>query len=75
MVWQIPVTSGFEPRLVNWQGAGTADAPQFVRQVFTLTAGAHQLIIRGREANTQLQSLSVLKLPAAPQNIRIFQSP
>ena len=65
MSWDInPVTSGFEQRLVSWRGNGTAEANQFVPQVFQLTAGTHQLIIRGREPNTFLQWLSILRLSA-----------
>jgi hypothetical protein len=69
-IWQIPLTSGFESRIVSWQGAGTFDNPQFVPKIFTLTTGNHQLIIRGREANTQLDRISILKLPAPPSNLR-----
>jgi hypothetical protein len=71
MIWDIPVTSGFEERLVSWRGAGTDTADEFVPAVFQLTAGAHQLILVGREANTQLQALSILQLPPPPQNLRI----
>ena len=72
MTWDInPMTSGFEQRLVSWRGNGTAEADQFVPQVFRLTAGAHQLIVRGREPNTLLQSLSILQLPTPPANLRV----
>ncbi len=74
-VWQIPITSGFESLLVSWQGNGTFDNPQFVPKVFTLTAGTHQVIFRGREANTQLDSFSIVKLPSAPQNLRVIAGP
>ncbi len=66
MTWQIPITTGFEARIVNAQGNGTFDHPQFVRKVFKLTIGPHQLIIRGREANTQLDRLTLMQLPASP---------
>lgn len=71
MISDIPITSGFEQRIVSWRGNGTFDNNQFVPNVFNLTVGTHQLIIVGREAGVQLQSLSILKLPAAPQNLRI----
>jgi hypothetical protein len=74
MIWQIPVTSGFESLVVSWQGAGTYDAPQFVPKVFALSAGTHQLIVRGREPNTQLDRIGMVLLPTAPQNLRV-QSP
>ncbi|MDB6110579.1 MAG: Fibronectin, type domain protein, partial [Pedosphaera sp.] len=75
MTWQIPITAGFENRIVNWQGSGTWDNPQFVPRVFTLTQGTHQLIIRGREAGTQLDRFAILKVPQAPQGLRVVASP
>ena len=75
MIWQIALTAGFENRIVNWQGAGTWDNPQFVPKVFSLTQGSHQLIIRGREADTQLDRISLIKLPRPPGNLRIVANP
>ena len=72
MIWQIPITAGFENRIVSWQGTGTWDNPQFVPEVFNLTAGTHQLIVRGREMNTQLQTISILKTVSPPQNLRVL---
>jgi hypothetical protein len=64
MIWDIPITSGFEQRTVNWRGNGTVTNNQFVPKVFTnLTQGSHQIIVRGREAGTQLQNLTVLQVP------------
>jgi hypothetical protein len=64
MIWDIfPCTLGFEPRLVSWRGSGTDTNNQFAPQVFNLSAGAHQLIIRGREANAQLQSMTIRQFP------------
>ena len=71
MVWQIPITTGFENRVVSWQGAGTFDNPQFVPKIFNLTAGPHQLILRGREADTRVDRLVVLALPQPPRNLRV----
>jgi hypothetical protein len=71
MVWHIPVTSGLETRTVSWQGNGTWDNPQIVPAVFTLTQGTHQLIVRGREANTQFQRFSILRLPSPPFGLRV----
>ena len=70
--WQIPITSGFQNLVVSWQGTGTYDAPQFVPQVFNLSNGTHQLYIVGREANVQLQSISILKMLQPPQNLRVL---
>jgi len=71
MTWDIPITTGFEQRLVSWRGAGTSEADQFAPKSFDLTTGAHQLIIIGREPNVQLQTLSLIKLPPPPQNLRL----
>jgi hypothetical protein len=73
MSWDIlPPTSGIEQRVVTWRGNGTADANQIVPKTFSLSAGNHQLIIRGREANTRLYRFSLSKLPFAPKNLRII---
>jgi fibronectin type 3 domain-containing protein len=65
MVWHIlPVTTGFQSRTVSWQGNGTVDSLQFMPKVFTLAAGTHQLIIRGREANARLGTITLT--PVAP---------
>jgi hypothetical protein len=53
MIWDIPPTNGFEERTVSWRGNGTFDTPQFAPKAFALSAGEHELIIRGRERNTQ----------------------
>jgi parallel beta-helix repeat protein len=75
MIWDIPVTSGFEQRLVSWRGNGTFDNDQFVPALFNLSAGTHQLIIIGREANTELQQISIVQLPNAPENLHIVAGP
>lgn len=60
MVWDIVnLTNGFQERAISWRGNGTFDSPQFISQVFSLSAGVHQLIIRGREANTQLDMIKL----------------
>jgi hypothetical protein len=73
MIWDIPLTSGFEPRMISWRGNGTADTGQFVPKVFSLTQGTHQLILRGREANAQWQGFSPQppSSPPPPINVRI----
>jgi hypothetical protein len=65
-IWDIDVTSGFEERIVNWRGDGAADSDQFAPKRFKLAAGKHQLIIIGREPETQLKSLSIRPAPAEP---------
>jgi hypothetical protein len=71
MIWDIPLTSGFEKRTVSWRGSGTEAANQFSPKAFDLSAGQHQLLIRGRERNTQLSSVSIIKVPNAPQRLRV----
>lgn len=75
MIWHIPVTAGFESRMVTWQGNGTFDNPQFVPKVFNLTAGNHHIFIRGREANMQLDRLSLVKLVPPPSNLIVVRAP
>ena len=58
MIWDILVTSGFQIETVAWRGNGTPDVDQFTPEVFTLSAGTHQLIVRGREGGTQVQSFT-----------------
>lgn len=64
MVWQVPVTSGFESRAVTWSGSTT---PRF----WTLPAGIHQLVIRGREANAKIKSISLVLRPSPPASPQI----
>ncbi len=61
MTWDIqPPTTGFVNRTVIWRGNGTDTTPQFSPKVFSLSAGTHQLVVRGREASVQLSALSLL---------------
>ena len=62
MIWSIPPTSGFQLKPVTW-GVGTL--PQY----WSLNAGTHRLIIRGREANTMLRSVSIIQRPSAPVGV------
>jgi len=75
MICDLPLTTGFEQRIVSWRGNGTFDNDQFIPKVFTLAPGAHQLIVVGREANVQLQSVSILQLPTTPRNVHVVTSP
>lgn len=64
MIWDVtPLTSGFKLRTANWRGNGTDTSDQFVPAVFPLGPGLHTLIIQGREANTLLQSVTILPYP------------
>jgi hypothetical protein len=66
MIWDVPVTTGFTNQAVSWRGNGTADANQFVPQVFNLSAGTHELIIVGREAGAQLGGITIAQYGARP---------
>ena len=72
MAWDVlPPTTGFEERYVSWRGSGTADDNEFEPKVFSLSEGVHQLILRGREANTQLDRFVILpQVPGKPGNLR-----
>jgi len=65
MIWDIPVTSGFETRVISWRGNGDSSTDQFTPKVFKLEVGAHTLVIVGREPGTLLKSLAIL--PAPPE--------
>jgi hypothetical protein len=75
MVWDIPVTHGFEQRTVSWRGDGTPDQDEIVPKRFPLSAGSHELIIVGREADVQLQEIHICTSnstkPSPPTNVRI----
>jgi hypothetical protein len=64
MIWDVPITAGFEQRLVSWRGNATGNQDsEFVPKVFTLAQGPHELIIRGREALALLRSLAIRQYP------------
>lgn len=75
MIWDAAVGAGFIDQVVSWRGNGTDVSNQFVPAVFSLTAGTHQLIIRGREAGMQLGQITIRPFagvrPGSPQNLRI----
>lgn len=62
MIWDIfPTTSGFQIRNISWKGTSTnPDADAINPKIFTLSAGPHQLIVRGREGNTQLDRIQLV---------------
>jgi hypothetical protein len=75
MIWDVPVTTGFQQQTASWRGTGTFDNDQYVPKTFTLAAGAHELIIRGREANVQIDKIWIFKVPPAPRNLRVLSGP
>jgi hypothetical protein len=70
MIWDIEPTSVMGERTVRWRGAGSADNPEIAPKVFSLDAGKHTLVIRGREKNVRLDRIAFLPLalnnPAPP---------
>ncbi len=79
MIWDVPVTSGFEARAVCWRGTGDSATSQFCPKYFSLAAGAHTLIIRGREAGAELSQLQVCQAiavaPPPPTNLHVVTGP
>ena len=65
MIWDIPVTTGFEKRVISWRGNGDSTTDQFAPKSFKLEAGAHTLVVIGREPGTLLKSVTVC--PAPPE--------
>lgn len=63
MIWDITPTQGFQERTASWRGNGTPDVNEFTPKVFTLSAGRHELLIRGRERNVRLDRISLEQLP------------
>ena len=65
MIWDIPVCTNLTAEAVSWRGNGNGDpaSDQYSPKVFTLAVGPHQLIIRGREANTALDTISIVPAP------------
>jgi hypothetical protein len=71
MIWDIPVTSGFESRIVSWRGNGTLESPK----VFYLTTGSHTMIVRGREAGLELDKFEISKAAETPPLLQILSIP
>ena len=71
MIWDIPVTTGFENRLVSWggDGAGAPGVPHL--KYFHLGAGLHELVVRGREAGVKLRTIYVVPRPSPVSNVVI----
>ena len=59
MIWDVILTNGFEERIVSWREDIAPDGSASPPKVFSLTPGEHTLIIRGREASTQLDKIEV----------------
>jgi hypothetical protein len=63
-IWDPPGTSGFEQRAAAWRGHnGSETNPEFNPVVWTLAAGQHELIIRGRESSLLMDRISIEPYP------------
>ena len=65
MIWNIPDYAGLTNEVVTW---GTSTTPQ----VWSLNAGTHQLIIRGREAGVKVGHIIISVPPVPPANLHIM---
>ena len=66
MIWDVPVTTGLASQTLSWRGNGIVSSSslsgltaQYAPKVFSLMAGTHQLIIRGREGNCQVGTITI----------------
>jgi len=48
-IWDMDVNTEFEDQIAGWRGSGDAANVEFPAKRFTLAAGAHKLILVGRE--------------------------
>jgi hypothetical protein len=64
MIWDIPVNNGLTNNLVTRRGSG-GDT-----KVWSLSAGVHTLILRGREAGLKVGQITIVTRPQAPQGLR-----
>jgi hypothetical protein len=71
MIWDIPVTEGAVDRLVSWRGTGSDVAAEFQPKWFTLNSGTHRLTIVGREPQTQIGRISLVRRPSPPQALKL----
>ena len=60
MIWDIPANNGLTNNVVTWRGSG-GDT-----QVWSLSAGVHTLILRGREAGTKVGQITIVNRSKAP---------
>jgi hypothetical protein len=70
MIWDFANTTSFTALPVTWRLTGGINP-----QAWSLSAGVHRLIVRGREAGVSISNITIspsgLAKPAAPPNFRI----
>lgn len=64
-IWDIAVGPTVTSHLVSWRGRGTYEESEYSPKLWLLTAGSHTLIIRGREARTWIEHVTVERLPGS----------
>jgi hypothetical protein len=74
MIWDIPVCATPTRHLISWRGKGNGDPglSEYRPKIFNLSAGTHQLVIRGREVNTTLGAISIVAAPPKLQIQTVF---
>jgi parallel beta-helix repeat protein len=76
MIWDTTVTSDFLTQNISWRGNGIYNANEFSPKVFYLESGTHELVVKGREAGTQLDNISITLVnfvsPVDSNNYRVF---
>jgi len=70
-LWSIPPAAGFTNRFMAWQG----DRESQNRTVFRLGPGPHALVVRSKEPDVRLQSVSILRLPGPPRITTVSSGP
>lgn len=77
--WYIPTTGGYDNRFVNWGGDfnnGVRDANGVsVPKFFTLSAGNHRLIVKGREEGTAFRSFDLIRRGGSTSSAPVTQTP
>ena len=75
MIWDLPAAAGPNAVAVSWRGNGTEFVNEFSPKLFSLSAGVHKLIIRGREAGTKLGKITISPAgPASPTNLQVISA-
>ena len=64
MIWDIPVNNGLTNNVVTRRGSWGGV------QLWSLSAGVHTLILRGREAGVKVGQITIVRRPHAPQGLR-----
>lgn len=75
MVWDVPRLNEFTNQLVSWRQDPARVNAVFVRKVFALCEGTHQLIIRGGGGGILLDHFSIVRLPSPPVGLQISAAP